>query len=1294
MPLNFRLALQNTRGFCNFGISFPYIKHRSMLIKWITNLRIRRKLNLMTFFAVISLVLMGLTARYFFNTSKVLGIVFNAERMHTLSFQSGIADFYKYLSTGDTIMVSKAIRNIGDADKLAYSFGISLDLSQNESLSKHTDVYFEYLKEAMEYQRSNAALLAGRVRLLLWIGNEDIINSINAADQGYKNGEQIIGLIKAYQTLPDSNKLAQIENTIAATNKLYVEFAQSIQKVVSFANLLLIWGIVITTLVLSLLIIFLSGLISKLITSSVNKITSSFQQISKGNINVPVRIESTDEIGQLSESFNQLQKNLQLLVDQTNQVAKGDYSVTISPRSDEDEFSIALAAMVTALDKADKLAQEQNWYKTGQNLLNEKLRGDQTEDELSNVVADFLATYLNAQIATVYLHDGDKGELYLTGSYAFIKRKSLNDKFKVGEGITGQAAKNRQMISITNVPEDYTRITSSTGDAVPRNIVVAPLLHNRQLAGVVELATTEVLTDQKLEFLKSVSETIAISLLSALSRKRLASLLEKTQMQAEELQTQQEELRVSNEELEEQTHALRERESELQAQQEELRVINEELEENTSSLEKQKQEIAQKNSELSRAKETLEIKARELEITSKYKSEFLANMSHELRTPLNSLLILSKNLTQNKKGNLLPDQLESIEIIKNSGHDLLNLINEILDLSKIESGKMNLHIEPVAIEKLIENARNNFGHQCKEKGLGFEIHCAPNLPATINTDLLRLEQVIKNLMSNAIKFTSTGVIKLNFGYADPTVKFRRTELIQSQTLAISVVDTGIGIPKEKQLLIFEAFQQADGSTSRHYGGTGLGLSISKEIVKILGGEIQLQSQPGSGSEFTAFLPISGATSSMTTEPEMESTVQKPALILAPQQVMEASAYISKLADDRKNISDEKPIILVIEDDENFARILRDACHEKGFDFLYAPTGESGLKLAEEYKPGAIILDIKLPGIDGYTVLDLIKRNPTLRHIPVHMMSAMEESLDVYRKGAIGFLSKPATSEKLEQALESISSFVSRKVRELLIIEDNKTLGKQIAEIIGKGDVNTVTAETGHDAIQLLKKQHFDCVVLDLGLPDISGFDLLAKMHTELKNSMPPVIVYTGKELTVEENNKLKKYAESIIVKGVKSEDRLLDETALFLHRVVKNMPEQKQEIITSLHSKDATLKGKKVLIVDDDMRNLFALSKVLDEKGMVIREAENGQTALDIVSRESDMDIILMDIMMPVMDGFETMKRIRKVPKLAKLPIIALTAKAMKDDYERCLEAGASDYLSKPIDVERLVSLMNVWLYK
>ena len=1269
-----------------------------MLKNWLLNLRIRHKLALMTAIAVINLVGMGWIAYYFFNTSRVVGVIFNAERLHTLYFQSGMGNFYRYLQTQDTADLNTAFRQIDRANEMAELFGNTSELVGRLTRQQLEEEYFRVLGEAMANDRDFAQLFTSRVTLLYSIKNKGIVNSFDIARKGADNGVRVRKLIQAYITQPEPILMREINEAIHYTNQLYAEFARSIDEVARWANRLLLVGIALITLTLSIIVILLSNYISGFIITAVTQITQGFSYISKGNLLRRIKVNSKDELGQLGKAFNELQDALSSLVDQTRQVAAGDFTVKIMPRSEEDEFSKSLIVMIESLARADKAARREAWFKNGQNELNELLRGDQTEEELSDKVVAFLCRYLNAQAGAVYIVDDSGRTLTLRGSYAFTKRKSLSDQFSLGEGIVGQVAKGKQMISITNIPDDYTRITSATGDTKPRNIVAFPLVHNNQLAGVIELASIEEFNDDKLAFIEAVTENIAISIISSVSRRKLAQLLATTQQQAEELQTQQEELRVANEELEEQTRILREREAELQAQQEELRVINEELEENTQTLEVQKREVMQKNAELAAARDELERKARELEITSKYKSEFLANMSHELRTPLNSLLILSNNLLQNKQGNLTTQQLEAIQIIRKSGNDLLNLINEILDLSKIESGKMTLNFEQVSIRQIADNMDKQFRHLADEKQLKFSVEVDPSTPESIVTDPLRFEQVIRNLLSNALKFTEKGEVSLKFSLAPQHIKYRRQDLKGKRVLQVWVSDTGIGIPKEKQQIIFEAFQQADGSTSRKFGGTGLGLSISREIVKIFGGEIQLESEPGKGSTFRVFIPIEYVSQQESTETAQSVTLPAEPEIILPVKIDTSKINLdecqTQLKDDRDNLSPNDRMILVVEDDENFAAILKEECHEKGFKFLYACTGELGLKMAEVYLPDAIILDIRLPGIDGITVLDHIKRNPDLRHIPVHMMSALEESLDIFQKGAIGFLSKPATPEKMEAAFANIETFVTRKVRELLVVEDNPELAKQIAEIVGREDVNTEIAGTGAKALELLRSRHFDCVVLDLGLPDMTGFDLLETLKKEIPHGTPPIIIYTGRELTREENNRLKKYAESIIVKGVKSEERLLDETSLFLHRVVKNLPKQKQEVIENLYKKDAALAGKKVLIVDDDMRNLYALSIVLDEKGMKILEAENGEVALKILEEQPDVDIVLMDIMMPVMDGLETIRRIRKMPGLGRLPIIALTAKAMKDDYDKCLAAGASDYLSKPIDIDRLINLMNVWLYK
>ncbi len=1228
-----------------------------------------------------------------------MAIIINSERTHTLDFQLGIEEFYQYLQSGDSSHLENCYKSIARANLMAKSFGNSEFYLKTKSDAEFSELLYNAVTEGLDFDRSNADLLVNRVKLLLWINNPELKTSLNIATQGAEKGEKIIEIIQDYVKSPSPAKLVSLNVAVADMHIFYKGFAASISAITAFANRLLIWGILLITILLAILTFLLSTYISKLITGSLHQLIGNFKEIVNGNVDVKIDVLSKDEVGLLSESFNEMQQGLKKIVEQTISVADGDYSSFLEPKSENDKLSLALNKMTKALDETSTQNQAQNWAKSGQNLLNEKMRGDLDLQTLSTQIVTFVAEYLHSQMGTLYLLENDEKTLRLYGSYAFIKRKRLNEEFRVGEGMVGQAAFGRQMISLTELPEDYTRITSSTGDMMPRNVVVQPLLYDNKLLGVIELASKEVLNDQKLDFLIAVSENIAISINSARSRQKVNDLLLQTQNQAEELRQQQEELRVSNEELEEQTRALKQSEKELQTQQEELRVINEELEEKTHSLEIQKKEITIKNNELGKAKEEVEIKASELEITSKYKSEFLANMSHELRTPLNSLLILSKNLMQNKKGNLTEDQLESVEIIRKSGDDLLNLINEILDLSKIESGKMSLHVENIKVEVLASNIRRNFGHVIEEKGLKLNVEVGENMPGYISTDIQRIEQVIKNLVSNAIKFTVQGTISVSFKPTPHEIQFFRSGLTHKNSFMLSVKDTGIGIPKEKQQIIFEAFQQADGSTSRNYGGTGLGLSITKEIAKLFGGEIHLESQPGSGSTFKVFLPVNYADSASlesvnpkeAPKPIIQSVV-KP--VVDEKLVQLADLQSAKVGDDRNNFLPGDRTILIVEDDENFARILKKQCHEKGFKFLYAASGEAGLMMAEKYLPNAMILDIKLPGIDGITVLDRIKENPKIRHIPVHMMSALEETIDVFQKGAIGYLTKPISPEKLDDAFTKMEDFINHKVKDLLIIEDDNTMRQQIIDVIGREEVNPTGVATGEEAIEMLRLMKFDCIVMDLGLPDMTGFELLKKLENEHRQNLPPVIIYTGKELTLEENAELKKHTDSIIIKGVKSEERLLDETALFLHRVVDNLPKDKQQIISSLHDKDAIFRGKKVLIVDDDMRNLFALSKVLDDKGMIVREAENGKVALEKLEKESDIDIVLMDIMMPVMDGYETMRQVRLKKEFKNLPIIALTAKAMKDDHERCIKAGANDYLTKPLDIDKLVSLMNVWLYR
>jgi PAS domain S-box-containing protein len=745
--------------------------------------------------------------------------------------------------------------------------------------------------------------------------------------------------------------------------------------------------------------------------------------------------------------------------------------------------------------------------------------------------------------------------------------------------------------------------------------------------------------------------------------------MEELAKQGEELQTQQEELKHMNEELEEQAQNLKQ-------QQEELQITNEELEEQTQSLEA-------KNLEVEASKQNIEQKTKQLEISSKYKSEFLANMSHELRTPLNSLLILSKDLSENRNKNLEPIQVESAEIIYKSGCDLLVLINEVLDLSKIEAGKMSLTVEPLSLRNFANELIREFKHHADQKGLKLNAKLDKDLPEFIQTDSQRLNQILKNLLSNAIKFTEKGSVSIHID--------RNTE----STIIISVSDTGIGIQDEKQMDVFEAFQQAEGGTSRKYGGTGLGLSISRELAKLLGGEIKLTSKLNEGSVFSLIVPLKIEQEQESGNSNTPVNYRDKNIDLKPRlsNEIEFLNYPS-IKDDRETIGTDDKTVLIIEDDLKFAKIILKQANKKGFKCLSAASGEDGLALALEHKPQAIILDMLLPGINGHTVLLALKANPSLRHIPVHIISAKEPSLEPIREGAVEYLMKPVAKDDLEEAFNRIENFVSRKIKNLLIIEDDENSRKAMRILIGNGDVKCYEAATGSEALAQYKKHHFDCIILDIGLPDMSGFDLIHKLEQLKDHNLPPVIVYTGRELTKEENNELEKYAESIIIKGVKSEERLLDETALFLHRTISNLPKSKREIISNLYDKEAAFHSKKILLVDDDMRNLFALSKILKERGMEVFKAENGINALEMLNIHPDVDLVLMDIMMPEMDGYEAMKRIRSQVKFKNLPVIALTAKAMKDDKQKCIDAGANDYITKPIDAERLLSLMRVWLSK
>jgi len=1019
----------------------------------------------------------------------------------------------------------------------------------------------------------------------------------------------------------------------------------------------------------------------------------------------------------LTDNVNGLAANLttqvRAIADVSTAVTKGDLtrSIDVEALGEVAALSETINEMIINLKDTTQKNTEQDWLKTNLARFTRMLQGQRDMATVSQLVLSELAPLVDAQQGVFYVNASNNGQplMKLLGGYAFTERKNISSEYKPGQGLVGQCVLERERILLTNVPDNYIRIGSGLGEAPPLNIIVLPVLFEGEVKAVIELASFNRFNDTHLTFLDQLTESIGIVLNTIEANSRTEDLLLQSQSLAAELQSQQDELKKKNEQLEQQAESLRESEELLKSQQEELQQTNEELQEKATLLEKQKAEVEAKNREVEEARWAMEEKAEQLALTSKYKSEFLANMSHELRTPLNSMLILSRQLSENKDDNLTPKQVQFAETIHSSGADLLSLINDILDLSKIESGMMGIDINDVSFTEVGEQLERSFQQVALDKKLHFAVERDEQLPATMRTDEKRLQQVLKNLLSNAFKFTEQGSVTLRIEPALSSMKFYQESLNRAESVvAFSVSDTGIGIASDKQRIIFEAFQQADGTTSRKYGGTGLGLSISREIARLLGGEIRVVSVPGEGSTFTLYVPLAyapapasgngsaGYNLDVTGGTRTASALAEPISAWTSTAIsdMEAALVaVSEIADDRNSIFDGERVVLIVEDDLNFARILLDLAREKNFKGLVATRGDAALALARKYKPDAITLDIKLPDRDGWTVLDRLKHDPNTSHIPVHIISGEEQRQRALHLGAITHLQKPVSREDLASAFDQITDFADRRVRRLLVVEDDDAQRMSIVELIGNGDVMTTAVATGQEALDALEGEPFDCMVVDLKLPDMSGFDLIEKIQKDLGRADLPIIVYTGKELTGKEETQLRKVADAIIVKEVSSPERLLAETALFLHRVEANLPEPKRRMLEQLHRRDPVLAGRKVLIVDDDVRNIFALTSALESHNMEVVHAENGQEGIDTLQATEGVEAVLMDIMMPGMDGYQAIQAIRGMERFKHLPIIALTAKAMKADRDRCIEAGASDYISKPLDVDQLLSLLRVWLY-
>ena len=1025
----------------------------------------------------------------------------------------------------------------------------------------------------------------------------------------------------------------------------------------------------------------------------------------------------TDNVNLLAET---LTTQLRAIANVSTAVTSGDLtrSIDVEAAGEVAELKDNINQMIVNLRATTAQNAQQDWLNSNLARFSAMLQGQRDVRTVARLLMSEVTPLVAAHHGALYVADaadeGGEPELQLVSSYGYKERKSISNRFKFGESLVGQSALERKAIVITAAPDDYIKITSGLGEAAPTSIIVIPILFEESVLAVMELASFTAFTEVQEAFLDQLSESIGVVLNTIQANMRTEMLLEQSQTltqelqsQSEELQAQQDELKRSNTELEEQAATLRASEELLQTQQEELQQSNEELEEKAQLLEEQNRRIEVKNQEIELARSALEEKAEQLALSSRYKSEFLANMSHELRTPLNSLLILAKLLGDNSDGNLTDKQIEFARTIHTAGSELLGLINDILDLSKVEAGKMDIHLSEVTVADELAQLERAFGPLAEEKGLSFELDFAPDALPALETDPQRLQQILKNLLSNAVKFTEAGSVQLRVGLAPPELQFAGDALARAdRVLSFSIVDTGIGIAPDKVRLIFEAFQQADGTTSRRFGGTGLGLSISREIARLLGGEIHVVSTPGEGSTFTLYLPeqfvphapaetgadiLRELSTGLVTAPMPQDGAGP-----LPAEAADPLLLALEVEDDREAIEDGDRVVLIVEDDPDFARTELTVAREHGFKGLVALRGDTGIALAHEFRPDAIVLDMSLPVLDGWTVLDRLKRHPATRHIPVHIVSGMDERQPALMAGAAAFVQKPASLEQINEVFGGIETFIDRDVRRLLVVDDDKTQREAIIELVGSdGDVEILAVGSSEDALTALEEQPpFDCMVLDLKLPKMTGFALLEKVKSDERFTRLPVIVYTGKELTRREETKLKRYAETIVVKDARSPERLLDETSLFLHRVEAKLPDSKRKMLEQLHSTEAVFAGKKVLIVDDDVRNVFALTSALEANGMEVVFAENGREGIETITANPDVDLVLMDVMMPELDGYETTKAIRQLPEFDRLPIIALTAKAMKGDRERSIASGASDYITKPVDTDQLLSLMRVWLYQ
>ena len=1021
---------------------------------------------------------------------------------------------------------------------------------------------------------------------------------------------------------------------------------------------------------------------------------------------------------------NMLTKGLNHAMNIADKIADGDWNTEISVDS-EDETGHLLKAISTMRDKLKDRTEDDHRKERMQSQiadLNERMRGDQSLEELCSNIIEYVTPGTGSHVGAVYFCDSSTQRLKLTSSYAFTYRKGKKHSYKLGESLVGQCALEKKQIRIEELPDHYMAVTTGLGSTSPRHILLTPVLYENDIVAVIELGSISIIDHQAMLFLNSIAASIGIAINSAVSRIQLANMLGQAQKQADSMeeqrtelqsvnedlekqayalkqselrmQSQQEELRASNEELEEQTQALKASEESMQTQQEELRVTNEELSVQAKTLEQQQRDMLVQNTELGKAQEVLQEKSAALELSSKYKSEFLSTMSHELRTPLNSILILSRNLAINKKGNLAEKQIEHCEVIHSAGADLLTLINDILDLSKVEEGKLQLVLEDLPVSVIERNIRLSFEHVANEKNLTFGININENTPEKLFTDRQRVEQILKNLLSNSFKFTKTGSVYLDISRPTEQMDLANTPLKPEDTLAFTVRDTGPGIPKDKQNLIFEAFQQADGTTSRNFGGTGLGLTISRQLAKLLQGDLRITASiEGEGSSFTLLLPDTALIADAQVIDQQSTSTLAAANESSERHSPATKAVETNLPAAFAQASNQDNIVLIIEDDPDFAKLLAERALEHGIHTHICHHGKSALAYAESHSPCAILLDVGLPDMNGLQVMEQLKAKKVTRSIPVHFISGQDASEKALSLGAYDYLKKPISNDTLSASFQKIEDALKTGINRLLIIEDNEVAKEEILAAFSGHPVDIISVASGSEAMQSLGEALFDCMILDLDLPDMDGLTLLENINEDDSIDAIPVVVYTAKDLNREEEAALRKYADRIIIKTDQSSERLLNEASLFLNWLGKQNKEiVKHRSLEAIDHRDDIFENKKLLVVDDDMRNIYSVSAILEEKGFDIEIATNGQEAIEALNDAPDKDLVLMDIMMPEMDGYEAMQIIRKDARFSSLPIIALTAKAMKGDKQKCVAAGANDYITKPLDADKLLSLIRVWL--